>query len=66
MDKLKQVMPVVFINVASLLLLGLVVVAVASLPFLKGSELILGVIAGAYGFDRVKALVSKLPGLNQE
>lgn len=63
METLKKVMPKVFVNVASILLLGLAVVALVHIPVLAGTELLLGLLAGAYGFDKTKQLVSKLPGL---
>jgi len=66
MDKLKEVMPMVFVNVASVLVIGLAAALVAQLPFLRGSEVILGVVGGAFGFERMKAQISKLPGVKKK
>jgi len=63
MDKFKQIMPKVFVNVASLLLIGLAASLLALIPALKGAELMFGIVGAAYGFEKVKELVGKLPGL---
>jgi len=65
MDKLKEVMPKVFVNGASLLLIGLAASIAANIPGLESSGIMLGVVGGAYGFEKVKSLVSKLPGLKK-
>ena len=62
MDKLHKVMPKVFVVTATLLLLGLAASITASL---LGSDagILLGVVAGSFGYGPLKAKVSELPGI---
>jgi len=65
MDKLKVVMPRVFIVGASLMLIGIAASIVASISIFEGSGVLLGVVGGAFGYEKVKELISKLPGLKK-
>lgn len=63
---MKEKMALVFLHVASVLLLTLAASVVASFHVMSGTEALLGVVAGSYAFEKVKELVSKLPGLKKE
>lgn len=60
---MKEKGKIVFINAASIMSIAMVAAVISQVPFLKGTELMLGVVLTAFGFEKVKSLVSKLPGL---
>lgn len=63
MDKLKVIMPKVFVEVVTVLLLVLAVTLLTQIPMLADHGILLGVLAGAEGHDKLRDLVKKLPGV---
>jgi hypothetical protein len=63
MDKLKEIMPKIFVDLAALLVLGLAVSLLTMIPALAGHGIMMGVVAGAFGYDRLRDQIRKLPGL---
>ena len=63
MDKLKVIMPKVFVELSTLLLLTLAVSLLAEISILEQHGILLGVIAGSLGYSKLKSKISQLPGL---
>lgn len=59
----KQLVKKLFRHTVSILSIGVVSALLSEVPFLEGTELILGVLIGSYGFKHVYRLTGKLRGL---
>lgn len=64
MDKFK-IMGKIFVEMATIGLTALAAIATAQIPNLGGTELLFGVVYGAYVSKHIKNLVKKIPGLQQ-